>query len=273
MNSQERILILTPVKDAEGSLGTYFDNLLRLTYPHANISLGFLESDSRDTTYSIIDARRPELERTFRRARLWKKDFGFEIPRDVPRWTGAIQLQRRIILAKSRNHLLFHALDDEDWVLWLDADVTEYPSDIIQRLLGTGKDIIHPNCVLKYGGKSYDRNAWRDKGKYHLDDLRTEGDLVKLHAVGGTMLMIRADIHRDGLVFPPFLYGTRNKRIRSTNHFLANRKEMLTGLARVIRNLFRGQWRGEIETEGLGIMADDMGHTCWGMPNLETKHQ
>jgi hypothetical protein len=29
---------------------------------------------------------------------------------------------------------------------------------------------------------------------------------------------------------------------------------------------------GEIETEGLGIMAHDMGHECWGMPNLEVKH-
>jgi len=30
---------------------------------------------------------------------------------------------------------------------------------------------------------------------------------------------------------------------------------------------------GEIETEGLGIMAHDMGHDCWGLPNLEIKHR
>jgi hypothetical protein len=26
---------------------------------------------------------------------------------------------------------------------------------------------------------------------------------------------------------------------------------------------------GEIETEGLGVLASDMGYECWGMPNLE----
>ena len=34
-----------------------------------------------------------------------------------------------------------------------------------------------------------------------------KGDLVELDAVGGTVLFIRADVHRDGLVFPPFPYG------------------------------------------------------------------
>jgi peptide chain release factor subunit 1 len=29
---------------------------------------------------------------------------------------------------------------------------------------------------------------------------------------------------------------------------------------------------GELETEGLGIMAGDMGYQCWGMPNLEILH-
>jgi hypothetical protein len=30
--------------------------------------------------------------------------------------------------------------------------------------------------------------------------------------------------------------------------------------------------RGEIETEGLGLMAFDMGHLCWGMPDEEVIH-
>jgi peptide chain release factor subunit 1 len=29
---------------------------------------------------------------------------------------------------------------------------------------------------------------------------------------------------------------------------------------------------GEIETDGLGIMAPNMGHECWRIPNLEVKH-
>ena len=30
---------------------------------------------------------------------------------------------------------------------------------------------------------------------------------------------------------------------------------------------------GEIETEGLGIMAADMGLECWGLPLLEIRHR
>jgi peptide chain release factor subunit 1 len=28
-----------------------------------------------------------------------------------------------------------------------------------------------------------------------------------------------------------------------------------------------------VETEGLGILAHDMGYECWGMPNLEVRHR
>ena len=85
-----------------------------------------------------------------------------------------------------------------------------------------------------------------------MNDLRSEGDVVPLDSVGGTMLLIRADVHRDGLIFPPFLYGKRNPLIRADN--------------------FLAPGEGEIETEGLGVMARDMGYECWGMPNLEILH-
>lgn len=85
-----------------------------------------------------------------------------------------------------------------------------------------------------------------------MDDLRSEGDLIRLDSVGGTMLLVRADLHRDGLIFPPFLYGKRSALIREDN--------------------FLSPSAGEIETEGLGVMAHDMGYECWGMPNLEVLH-
>ena len=50
------------------------------------------------------------------------------------------------------------------------------------------------------------------------------------------MLLVRADLHREGLVFPPFSY------------------------------------KSHIESEGLAFMARDMGYRCWGMPNLEIFH-
>ncbi len=48
------VLILTPLKNASPFLQTYFSALSRLSYPRELISLGFLESDSRDDTYELV---------------------------------------------------------------------------------------------------------------------------------------------------------------------------------------------------------------------------
>ena len=116
-------MILTPVKDAERHLDRYLTLLGSLTYPRRALSLGFLESDSRDGTHAALEARLPGLRRRYRRVTLWKKDFGFSLPAAYSRWAPAFQIPRRAVLAKSRNHLLARALHDEDWVLWLDVDV------------------------------------------------------------------------------------------------------------------------------------------------------
>ncbi len=201
------LLILTPVKDAEGHLDRYFESLCKLEYPKEATSLGFLESDSSDGTYDAIAARLPELRAHYARVTLVKRDFGFRLPPGRRRWQPWFQLPRRSVLAKSRNHLLFAALRDEQWVLWLDADLASYPPDVLQRLLATGRDILAPHCVTRPGGPTFDWNSWRERGNVRMDGLRDGPELVRLDAVGTTMLLVRADAHRDGLVFPPFPYG------------------------------------------------------------------
>jgi hypothetical protein len=254
MTSEASVLILTPVKDAAGSLDRYCGLLDRLTYPRLRLSVGLLESDSRDSTWEALNARLPRLREGRRRAEIWKRDFGFHLPPGFHRWELCLQIPRRVVLAKSRNHLLFRALDDEEWVLWIDVDLEDYPPDILERLLAARRDIVHPHCVRANGGPTFDHNAWRDGGRLHMQDLKGEGELVRLDAVGGTMLLVRADLHRDGLVFPAFPYGRRNPFARWPSPFT-------------------GQAGGEFETEGLGLMARDMGHQCWGMPHLEIVHK
>lgn len=247
------ILVLTPVKQAAHVLDRYFATLATLEQDPARISLGFLVSDSTDGTADVLRARLPELERTYRRVTLIERDFGFQVPDGLRRWSAAIQAPRRTVLARSRNHLLFGALRDEDWVLWLDADVSEYPPDVVTRLLATGKSIVHPHCVVAPGDRTFDGNSWRDGGRTSMHDMRGRG-LVRLEGVGGTMLLVRADIHRDGLVFPAYPYGTASPHARG-------------------RNLVNGELGGELETEGLALMAKDMGFEVWGMPDLEIVHR
>jgi peptide chain release factor subunit 1 len=251
-NHDASVLILTPMKSARRHLGSYFAALETLTYPHGLLSLGILEGDSTDGTFDEVGHCFAQHCSDFRRKTLFKRDFGFLMPEGVPRYADAYQAARRSILARARNHLLFRALRDEQWVLWLDVDVVEYPSDILEQLLSFDKDILHPNCVIDYGGESFDRNAWSAGGQKHLSDMRDQ-TIVRLEAVGGTMLLVRADRHRDGLVFPSFFYGARSRWVRDPHPL-------------------RGHHVGEIETEGLALMAKDMGIECWGLPRLEIRH-
>jgi len=269
MNYTDKILILTPVKNAEKHLDLYFQLIDQLNYPKELISLGFLEGDSLDNTYGYIQQKITQLEKDYHSAKIWRKNFNFQVPEGMFRWSLNIQVKRRSILAKCRNYLLSKALQDEDWVLWIDVDLIEYPEDIIETLLAAKKDIVHPNCVKEFGGNSFDLNAWRDKGKYYMHDLRKEGDLVKIHAVGGTMLLVKADLHREGLIFPTFLFGKRSGLIRQNNNFFT-KKGLLKEFG--IQGILSREFQGEIETEGLGIMAHEMGYECWAMPNVEIRH-
>jgi GT2 family glycosyltransferase len=251
-----KVLILTPVKDAVPFLPGYWEKLHTLTYPHDHISVAFLDSDSIDGTYDFIAGNLPHLQAEFDKAKLFKRDFAYRSTR--PRWEPSEQFNRRSTVAKSRNHLLARALEDEDWVLWIDVDVARWPNDVIEQLLASGKDIVVPNCLSERTGDTFDYNTFKltpeaeeldwspyivdgilqppkGFGRLYLSDLG-QHDCVEVDAVGGTMLLIRADIHREGLVFPTFSYKLH------------------------------------IETEGLALMAKDMGYRCWGLPKLEIYH-
>jgi peptide chain release factor subunit 1 len=245
------VLVLTPVKNAAKHLERYAGLIEALTWPRERLALGFLESDSTDGTFDRLAALRPRLEARAARVAMVKRDFGFRLPDGVPRWAPGYQLARRTVLARARNQLLFRTLRDEEWVLWLDVDLIDYPPDIIERLLAFDRDILHPHCVKSRGGPTFDLNAWADHGRKTMQDLRGSPSPVRLDAVGGTMLLVRADLHRNGLVFPPFRYGVASDRVRAEHPVWG---------------------KGEVETEGFGIMAADMGLQCWGLPDLEIVH-
>ena len=245
-----KVLVLTPIKDCAAHLPRYVERIEALRYPRGLLSIGLIEGDSRDATWSILNGLRPRLETRCARVTAIKRDFGLRLPQSTPRWSPKYQVARRTVLARARNHLLFAALRDEDWVLWIDSDVVEFPADLISRLLETGRDIVHPHCVTDWGGSTFDRNGWSHHGTRYLDSYRGHS-LVRLDSVGGTVLLIKADHHRDGLVFPAFRYGVPN------------------AAARPVHPVWE---KGEIETEGLAMMAADMGLQCWGMPDLEVRH-
>ena len=185
------------------------------------------------------------------------------------------QAARRASMARARNSLLFPLIGPHtSWVLWLDGDIVETPPSLIQDLASFDKPIINPNCFQRYtteGGaddiRPYDYNAWRDSDVAQElaktmgpDEIILEGyaematyrtlmamladtsetrdtkKLMLLDGVGGTVLMVKAEVHRDGAMFPPF----------SFYHL--------------------------IETEGFAKMAKRLGWESWGLPNYFVYH-
>lgn len=272
----QHILILTPFKEAARHIERYFENVNSLTYPHHLISLGFLVSDSKDGTIEKLQqhaqdvTKQQEPWQRFNRISIFQKDFDFVLS-EADRHDYQVQIKRREIMSKSRNYLLASALtEDIAWVLWLDGDVIEYPATLIEDLTSMDKDVIVPNCwwhsYNEEGG--YDKNNWQETNESwayqatlkpnevlvegYEDYVRTHRKLmidsrfpdgitdlmytIPLDGVGGTCTLVKAQVHRDGAIFPPFPF------------------------------------QHQVETEGLAKMAKALGYEVWGLPNYLIFH-
>jgi peptide chain release factor subunit 1 len=238
-----RVLLLLPLRNAERQIGYYFTALEQLTYPAALLSIGLLESDSADDTFIRVQRRLPALSARYRRVRLWKKDFEFRVAQTDP--PEPVHIRRARILPLSHNHLLFRALDDEDYVVWLNVDTYEFPPDIVERLLATGKDIVEPRWLTVDDGDIVDRSPWLGQTTPGFETASAHDAVIPVETLGGSMLLIRADVHRDGLVFPPFADGGRQPEPR--------------------------QHRRNPDFGALVPVARAMGYECCAMPNTEVR--
>lgn len=180
------------------------------------------------------------------------------------------QRVRRSAMARARNSLLFTTIGPyTSWVLWLDSDIIETPHSLIQDLAAHDKPVLVPNCFQRYTNaqgkpdtRPYDYNSWQDSkaaaemaATMDKDDIIVEGyedmptfrtlmamtadksdgrdqkSIIQLDGVGGTALLVKAEVHRDGAMFPAF----------SFYHLM--------------------------ETEGFAKMARRLGWNCFGLPN------
>jgi Anp1 len=153
VQNKERILILTPLRDAAPYIPKYFDLLTELNYPHDLIDLGFLVGDSSDDTLGILAQeldrvqKNPNEKVPFRKAMIIQKDFGQIVGQDVEDRHGfAAQGPRRKAMGKARNYLLSSTLKpDHSWVMWRDVDIVDSPKKIIEDFIAHDKDVIVPS--------------------------------------------------------------------------------------------------------------------------------
>ncbi|CCF59549.1 hypothetical protein KAFR_0H01390 [Kazachstania africana CBS 2517] len=185
-----------------------------------------------------------------------------------------VQKERRAAMALARNELLFSTLGPHTaWVLWLDADIIETPPTVIQDMTSHDKSVLAANVYQKYFDndekkmaiRPYDFNNWRESdigleiaANMDENEIIVEGyseiatyrplmahfynadgqvtDEMELDGVGGGCTLVKADVHRDGAMFPNFPFY----------HL--------------------------IETEGFAKMAKRLNYGVFGLPNYLVYH-
>jgi mannan polymerase complexes MNN9 subunit len=278
VGNRETILILTPLARFYQE---YWDNLLRLSYPHELITLAFIIPKNRDGNLATT-ALQEQITKTqksgpvkdrFASIIIERQDFDppLQSQNEGERHKMENQKARRATMSRARNSLLFTTLGPStSWVLWLDSDIIETPPSLIQDLAAHDKAIIVPNCFQRFldpktkapSERPYDFNSWQDSETARKlgeemgpDDILLEGyaqmatyrtlmaymatdggdpkQEIPLDGVGGTALLVKAEVHRDGAMFPPFPFY----------HL--------------------------IETEGFAKMAKRLGWSATGLPNYK----
>lgn len=148
----ERVLILTPLRDAAPYINKHFDLLSELTYPHHLIDLAFLVGDSTDDTLAVLSMELDRVQQRtdhvpFHSAKVVRKDFGVEHGQDVQdRHSFAAQGPRRKAMGRARNYLLSSALQaNHSWVYWRDVDIVDSPTNILEDFMAHDRDILVPS--------------------------------------------------------------------------------------------------------------------------------
>ncbi|CAM1500760.1 Fc.00g099220.m01.CDS01 [Cosmosporella sp. VM-42] len=278
VTNEERILILTPLKDAAPYLSKYFELLAELTYPHHLIDLAFLVSDSKDDTLAVLASELDRIQKRpdqipFHSAMVVEKDFGFQLSQNVQeRHSFEAQGPRRKAMGKARNYLLATALKpNHSWVYWRDVDIVDSPRKILEDFIAHDKDILVPNIWfhryrdgIDIEGR-FDYNSWieSDKGLKLANSLDKDVVLAegyKQYDTGREYMARMGDwrenkdveIELDGI-------GGVNILVKADVH--------RSGI-----NFPCYAFENQAETEGFAKMAKRAGYKVYGLPNYVVWH-
>ncbi|KAI0470710.1 putative ANP1 protein [Xylariaceae sp. FL0804] len=278
VEKEERILILTPLKDAAPYIEKYFDLLVELTYPHHLIDLAFLVGDSTDDTLAVLAKELERIQKRkgtvpFNNALIVEKDFGSHLSQSVEDRHGfEAQGPRRKAMGRARNYLLSAALKPEhSWVYWRDVDIVENPETILQDFISLDRDIVVPNIWFhRYENGvdiegRFDYNSWIESSKGLKLASKLGKDVVlaegyKQYDTGRTYMAkmgdraadLKEEIELDGI-------GGVSIMVKAEVH--------RSGI-----NFPCYAFENQAETEGFAKMAKRAGYEVIGLPNYVVWH-
>ncbi|MCJ1361583.1 hypothetical protein MMC16_000683 [Acarospora aff. strigata] len=282
VTNKERILILTPLRDAAPYINKYFDLLSELTYPHELIDLAFLVGDSSDDTLAVLSSELDRVQKRtdhipFHSALIVEKDFGQVVSQKVEDRHGfAAQGPRRKAIARARNYLLYAALKPEhSWVYWRDVDIVDSPESILEDFVAHDKDILVPNIwfhryvndrgQLRDVEGKFDYNSWIESDK----GLRLAAGLDK-----DTILAEGYEEYDTGRTYLVKLGDWRNNKDEEVEldgiggvNILVKADVHRSGI-----NFPCYAFENQAETEGFAKMAKRAGYQVVGLPNYVVWH-
>lgn len=278
--NQERVLILTPLRDASPYLEQHFDLLTQLTYPHHLIDLAFLVGDSKDDTMAALAMELERVQKTsdaFHSAMIVEKDFGVTHGQNVEDRHGfEAQGPRRKAMGRARNYLLSAALKPEhSWVYWRDVDIKDSPKKIIEDFVAHDRDILVPN-IWFHRYKERDGKKVDIEGRFDYNSWQESEDGLKL-AASLDKKVILAEGYKE--------YKTNRKHMAKMGDWRENKDEELPldgigGVNILVKadvhrsgiNFPCYAFENQAETEGFAKMAKRAGYEVIGLPNYVVWH-
>ncbi|OCK81809.1 glycosyltransferase family 62 protein [Lepidopterella palustris CBS 459.81] len=281
VTNRERVLILTPLRDAAPYLEQHFDLLTQLTYPHHLIDLAFLVGNSKDDTLAALAMELERVQKTesaFRSALIVEKDFEDVLHGQSveERHSFAAQGPRRKAMGRARNYLLSSALKPEhSWVYWRDVDIKDSPSKIIEDFVSYDKDILVPN-VWFHRYKERDGKLVDIEGRFDYNSWQESEDGLKLAATLDKDVVL-AEGYKE--------YKTNRKYMAKMGDWRRNKDEIIPldgigGVNILVKadvhrsgiNFPCYAFENQAETEGFAKMAKRAGYGVYGLPNYVVWH-
>lgn len=286
------IAALLANKDAFGDQRTitdFVESLLAYNYDPNAISLAFLcgTQDLYDTMLPYVRDWLATTSPAYSKVTLIRAPFldsDFKASDHAP----SKQKARRRLIARARNFVLLNSLGDEEFTLFLDADIVQMAdNDFIHRFVKSGKDIIVPR-VQKGGSEDYDKNTWR--GQRQVPSAK-ELELMDNNQ-WSKFKFIPMDVPGKMYHLEDHVKTLKHKGIDPALRELDYSVELdsVGGAVLFVRSIIFKQgvifpptyivgttWERQegydgIETEGLCYVAKVLGYKCWAMPNIVAYH-